>query len=38
MRQLVQAGMALQDEIRYKDAKIAQLTNGITALRRYQFG
>ena len=29
---------AHQDEIRYKDAKIAQLTHEIAALRRYQFG
>jgi transposase len=42
LRQWAQASMAqqqaLHDEIRYKDAKIAQLTHEITALRRYQFG
>lgn len=42
LRQWAQASMAqqqaLQDQIRYKDAKIAQLTHEITALRRYQFG
>lgn len=27
-----------QDEIRFKDARIAQLTHEITALKRYQFG
>ena len=42
LRQLVQAGMAqrqaLQDEILYKDTKIAQLVHEIAGLRRYRFG
>ncbi|CAM4423171.1 hypothetical protein BOTU111921_29480 [Bordetella tumbae] len=33
-----QAQTVYQDEIRYKDAKIAQLTHEIASLRRYQFG
>ena len=42
LRQLLQDSwaerQALEDKIRFKDTRIAQLTHEITALRRYQFG
>ena len=42
LRQLLQDSwaerQALEDKVRFKDTRIAQLTHEITALRRYQFG